>query len=164
MTDMISRGKVRSARVRGGRVLAEIENADGELRTRVEIPQPMGITAVPEAGADVVVLQIGGPDHLVALQADDARLRAPGLSAGDIALRDKRGQQVVMNGEGVTISGALKVTIVSAGDVEITAPKVTVTGDMDVSGTLTLTGPGVNLNTHIHGGVETGGSNTTGPA
>lgn len=163
MTDMISRGKVRSARVRGGRVLAEIENADGELRTRVEIPQPMGMTAVPEAGADVVVLQIGGPDHLVALQADMASLRAPGLAPGDIALRDKRGQMVVMSGEGVTVSGALKVTIVSAGDIEITAPKVTVTGDMDVSGTLTLTGPGVNLNTHVHPGIERGGADTDPP-
>lgn len=164
MTQMISRGRVRSSRIRGGRTLAEVEMADGETRTRVEVLLPMGMSAVPEAGADVLVLQVGGPDHLVAMQADTASLRAPGLAAGDIALRDKRGQMVVMNGEGVTISGALKVTIVSAGDVEITAPKVKVNGDMDVSGTLTLTGPGVNLNTHVHGGVDPGGSNTAGPA
>jgi len=164
MTQMISRGRVRSARIRGGRTLAEVEMADGETRTRVEVLLPMGMSAVPEAGADVLVLQVGGPDHLVAMQADTASLRATGLAPGDIALRDKRGQMVVMNGEGVTISGALKVTIVSAGDVEITAPKVKVNGDMDVSGTLTLTGPGVNLNTHVHGGVDPGGSNTAGPA
>jgi len=164
MTDMISRGRVRNARIRGGRTLADIEMADGEMRTRVEIMLPMGMSAVPEDGADVLVVQIGGPDHLVALQADDAGLRASGLAPGDMAMRDKRGQQVLLNGEGVTISGALKVTIVSAGEVTVTAPKVILDADIDVTGTLTLTGPGVNLNTHVHGGVESGGSNTTGPA
>jgi phage gp45-like len=164
MSTTISRGRVLSARVRGGRTIADIQMADGETRTRVELMLPMGMSAVPESGADVLVLEVGGRDHLVALQADDSSLRAIGLGAGDIAVRDKRGQQVLLDGEGVTVSGALKVTIVSAGDVEITAPKVTVTGDLDVSGTLTLTGPGINLNTHVHGGVETGGSNTTGPS
>lgn len=163
MTQMISRGRVRSARIRGGRVLAEVEMADGETRTRVELLLPMGMTAVPRAGADLLVVQVGGPDHLVALQADDASLRAAGLTPGDIGLRDERGQMVVLNGEGVTVSGALKVTIVSAGDVEITAPKVKVNGDMDVSGTLTLTGPGVNLNTHVHPGIERSGANTDPP-
>lgn len=114
MTDMISRGRVPSARP-----LAEVEMADGEVRTRVEIMLPMGVSAIPDAGADVLVMQIGGPDHLVALQADDASLRAPDLASGDVALRDKRGQQVVMNGQGVTVSGAIKLTVVSAGDIEI---------------------------------------------
>jgi phage gp45-like len=159
MTDMISRGRVRSARVRGGRTLAEVEMADGEVRTRVEILLPMGMSAIPEAGADVLVLQVGGPDHLVALQADDAALRAAGLAGGDIALRDKRGQMVVMNGEGVTISGAIKVTIVSAGDVQITA------GGAIALTSAALTHNGKNIGaTHVHGGVEPGGSNTTGPA
>ncbi len=159
MTEMTSRGRVRSARVRGGRTLADIEMADGELRTRVEILLPMGMSAVPDAGADVLVLQLGGPDHLVALQADDASLRATGLGAGDIALRDKRGQQVVMNAEGVTVSGAIKLTIVSAGDIEITA-----------GGTVAITSAGLTHNgkdigdTHVHGGIVRGGAQTDPPA
>lgn len=158
MTDMISRGRVRSARIRGGRTLAEVEMADGEVRTRVEIMLPMGVSAIPDAGADVLVMQIGGPDHLVALQADDASLRAPDLASGDIALRDKRGQQVVMNGQGVTVSGAIKLTIVSAGDIEITA------GGAITLASTSLTHNGKNIGeTHVHGGVDPGGSNTTGP-
>ena len=159
MTDMISRGRVRSARVRGGRTLAEIEMADGELRTRVEIMLPMGMSAIPDAGADVLVMQVGGPDHLVAMQADDASLRASGLASGDIALRDKRGQQVVMNADGVTVSGAIKLVIVSAGDIEITA------GGAITLASASLTHNGKNIgDTHVHGGVVVGGSNTTGPA
>lgn len=158
MTDMISRGRVRAARIRGGRTLAEVEMADGEVRTRVEIMLPMGVSAIPDAGADVLVMQIGGPDHLVALQADDASLRAPDLASGDIALRDKRGQMVVLNGEGVTVSGAIKLTIVSAGDIEITA------GGAITLASTSLTHNGKNIgDTHVHGGVDPGGSNTTGP-
>ncbi len=159
MTEMISRGRVRSARVRGGRTLADIEMADGELRTRVEILLPMGMSAVPDAGADVLVLQLGGPDHLVALQADDASLRATGLGAGDIALRDKRGQQVVLNAEGVTVSGAIKLTIVSAGDIEITA------GGTVAITSASLTHNGKNIgDTHVHGGIVRGGALTDPPA
>lgn len=159
MTQMISRGRVRSARVRGGRVLAEVEMADGETRTRVEVLLPMGMTAVPRAGADLLVVQVGGPDHLVALQADDANLRAAGLTPGDIGLRDERNQMVVMNGEGVTVSGALKVTIVSAGDIDVTTP-----GAITLN-SATLTHNGTNIGAdHRHGGVQSGGSLTGVPS
>lgn len=55
----------------------------------------------------------------------------------------------------------------------VTAPKTTVTGDVEitgdvkVTGNLTITGStstgGINLNSHVHGGVESGGSTTAGP-
>lgn len=158
MTDMISRGRVRSARIRGGRTLAEVEMADGETRSRVEILLPMGLSAIPDAGADLLVVQIGGPDHLVALQADDASLRASGLGPGDIAIRDKRGQEVRINAEGITVSGAVKLTIVSAGDIDITAA-----GAVAIA-SASLTHNGKNIgDTHVHSGIERGGANTDPP-
>jgi len=158
MTDMISRGRVRSARIRGGRVLADIDVADGEMRSRVEILLPMGLSAIPDAGADLLVFQIGGPDHLVALQADDASLRAMDLDPGDIAIRDKRGQEVRINAEGVTVSGAIKLTIVSAGDIDITAAgAVAIT-----SASLTHNGKNIG-DDHVHSGIERGGANTDPP-
>lgn len=163
MTGAVTRGRITAARIRGGRTIADIQMMDGETRTRVEVMLPMGLTAVPRAGADVVVLEVGGRDHLVALLADDPALRVGSLAPGEIGIRDERGQQVTLTPDGVRITGALKVTIVSAANVEIAAPKLVVTGDVDVSGTLTLTGPGVNLNTHVHTGVEPGGSSTGGP-
>jgi phage baseplate assembly protein V len=150
----------------------------------------MGMSAVPEAGADVLVLQIGGPDHLVALQADAAGLRAPGLGPGDIALRDRRGQQVTLNADGVRITGALRVTIIASGDVSVetptqvtvTAPEAHFTGNVTIdgsivvgggggastlSGDLTMTGTfildGVTQNTHRHTNVQPGGGTSGGP-
>lgn len=55
----------------------------------------------------------------------------------------------------------------------VTTPRATILGDVDitgnvkVTGNLTITGStssgGINLNTHVHGGVQSGGSNTAGP-
>ena len=48
------------------------------------------------------------------------------------------------------------------GTIEITAATVKVIGDLEVIGDIS-TSVISSLNTHVHGGVETGGSNTGGP-
>lgn len=47
------------------------------------------------------------------------------------------------------------------GTVAIDSPKVTMTGDLEVTGE--VTGKGVKLSTHTHGGVQSGGANTQKP-
>lgn len=127
VTGAVTRGRVISAAQRGGRVLADVSMLDGETRTRVELLLPYGLSAVPRAGADVVVLEVGGDrSHLVALSADESDLRIEDLAAGEIGLRDHQGQRVVIRGDGVEVRGALKVTIVSSGDVSVEAPRVIV--------------------------------------
>jgi phage baseplate assembly protein V len=191
MSTTITRGRIAAARIRGGRTIADVQMLDGETRSRVELLLPMGMTAVPRAGADVVVLEVGNRDHLVALLADDATLRVTGLAAGEIGLRDERGQQVTLTPDGVRVTGALKVTIVATGDVSIetpanvlvTAPLTTVDGNLTITGTLavqggggggstlsgnlTMTGTfvldGITQNTHRHTGVQAGGSTSGGP-
>jgi phage baseplate assembly protein V len=170
-----TRGRIVSTRTRGGRALATVLLANGDTRTRVELLMPYGLSALPEEGADVMVLEVGGNrDHLVAMMADATGLRIPGLAPGEVGLRDKRGQQVVLRGDGVEIIGALKVTIISSGPVEMTAPEVTMTaptvrvvGNLEVEGTITatqdITGQGVSLKTHRHGETGTGGGTTTAP-
>lgn len=68
---------------------------------------------------------------------------------------------------GVTIETDSKVTINAAGGVEITAPTTKVNGDLEVTGTIKsdgqITGAGINFNTHVHGGIEPGSSDTAGP-
>ncbi|MFH5926449.1 phage baseplate assembly protein V [Roseomonas xinghualingensis] len=170
-----TRGKIVSTRTRGGRALATVLLANGDMRNRVELLMPYGISALPEEGADVMVLEVGGNrDHLVALMADASALRIPGLAPGEVGFRDKRGQQVVLRSDGVEIIGALKVTIVSSGPVEVkapavimTAPLVTVVGNLEVEGTITatqnITGEGVSLRGHRHHETGTGGGTTTVP-
>lgn len=120
-----ARGRVTAARVRGGRVLLDVALLSGDTVSRVELLQPTGFTAVPRPGADVVVLELGAlRGHLVALMADEAELRITDAGPGEFGLRDARGQQVVFRDDGIEVSGALKVTIVSAGEVVVQAPTI----------------------------------------
>ncbi len=175
MEDGITRGKVTGSRVRGGKTLVTIQMFDGDTRDRVELLQPYGLTAVPMPGADVMVLEVGTPDHLVALMADDSGLRATALNPGELAIRDSRGQMVTFTPDGIRITGALKVAVVSAAEVEVqsgttitlTAPVVGVTGDMNITGDVAITGSltinGLNFSTHKHSGVQTGAGTTGNP-
>lgn len=61
--------------------------------------------------------------------------------------------------------GLVKIT--TPGTVEVDAPTVHMTGDLTVDGSITaqgeVTGNGIALSTHTHGGVQPGGGNTTAP-
>ena len=54
------------------------------------------------------------------------------------------------------------------GAVTVSASSVTLNGDVSVTGTVVavgdVVGAGVSLSTHTHGGVESGGKRTSGPA
>lgn len=60
-----------------------------------------------------------------------------------------------------------EITIVSPAKVHVQAPISSFIGDIEVSGKITaqgdVIGSGISLSTHVHGGVESGGSNTSGP-
>ena len=158
----VTRGQVIRSFVSGGRVYADIQMLDGETRSRVEVLQPFGVTAVPTPGADLVVLEVGSRDHLVAQIGDSRSLRVDEAQPGEIAVRHGSGQTVIFTDEGIRVSGALKIEIESAGEVTVTAPLVKIDGDAEVTGTLTV--DGIVINTHHHTGVETGGGVTGGPA
>lgn len=68
---------------------------------------------------------------------------------------------------GITIETDAKVTITASAGVEITAPTTKISGNLEVTGTIKsngpITGAGINFNTHVHTGVQSGGSNTGGP-
>jgi hypothetical protein len=60
------------------------------------------------------------------------------------------------------------VTMTVAGTLTVNAPTTNWTGDINVSGDITVTGgdvvaDGISLKTHVHGGVQSGGSNTGTP-
>lgn len=61
--------------------------------------------------------------------------------------------------------GLVKIT--TPGTVEVDAPTVHMTGDLQVDGSITaqgeVTGNGIVLSTHTHGGVQPGGANTSAP-
>lgn len=69
--------------------------------------------------------------------------------------------------EGVTIETDSKVTITAPGGVGITAPTVTMSGNLQVAGTITaggdVKGGSISLQGHTHPGVDRGNSNTDPP-
>ena len=124
-----TRGTVTAARVQGGRVLLDLRLRSGEVRSRVELLLPTGVTVIPKPGADVLVVQAGvSRDHLVALAADAPAQRADGLAEGDIAVRDGRGQQVLFLADRVEISGTAKIVLTGSSEVVVTAPTVKLGG------------------------------------
>jgi phage baseplate assembly protein V len=131
----VTRGKVTGARTRAGRVLVDLTLLDGEARRGVELLLPTGFSALPGAGSDVVVFEVGANrQHLVAMVADNPALRIEGLGAGEFGMRDAAGQQVVFRADRVEITGALRVDITASGPVNVTTP-----------GTATIDAARVNL-------------------
>ena len=67
----------------------------GEVRDGVERFQEYGLTSVPFADAEAVVLFVGGRrDHGLVLAVDDRRYRVKDLAPGEVALYDDEGQRV----------------------------------------------------------------------
>lgn len=67
----------------------------------------------------------------------------------------------------VSIHADLSVDVVAPAQINLTAPLVTITGNLQVTGTVVadgdVTGAGTSLHTHRHGGVSTGSGNTGTP-
>lgn len=101
--------------------------------------QNYGHTSVPHAGAEAVVLSVGGSsDHGVVICVDDRRYRLLGLADGEVALYDDLGQRVHLTRAGMVIQGAgLPITITDAPSVKMDVPVVHFTGDATVAGILT---------------------------
>lgn len=138
----------------------QVQVREGEVRDDAEHFQHYGFTSVPLPGAEGIALAVGGStDHLVVLNLDDRRHRPTGLAAGEVCLYTKWGDVIKLRESGIEIVHASRVTI--------TAPLVQVNGNLQVSGTIVaagnVTGAGISLQTHTHGGVASGGSATSGP-
>lgn len=103
-----------------------------ETREGVERVQNYGFTSVPLAGAEAVVLFVGGRrEHGLAVAVDDRRHRLTGLAAGEVAVYSESGASVVLKANG---------------DVEVTPASgvVKVVGD--------VVADGISLKTHTHPG------------
>jgi len=144
----IGRAVLRAAAGAGG---LQITLLAGETRAGVEHVQPYGLSTLPLAGAEAVVLSVGGNrDHPLAVVVDDPRHRPPGLAAGEVCLHAAQpaAQRLHLRADGSVL---LRTHLL-----RIEADLVEVTGDV-VAG-------GISLRHHTHGGVEPGGGQTGAPA
>jgi len=66
--------------------------------------QSYGMTAVPQVGAEAVVVFLGGSrSNGVVIAVEDRRYRLTGLAAGEVALYDDQGQKVHLKRDKIVI-------------------------------------------------------------
>ncbi|MFS8930942.1 phage baseplate assembly protein V [Cupriavidus taiwanensis] len=99
-----------------------------EVHDDVERVQSYGLTSVPHAGAEGVVVFAGGNrDHGLVIAVDDRRYRLVGLEAGEVALYDDQGLKVHLTRDGIVVDGAGK-------DIHfVNAPTVHIPQDLHVA-------------------------------
>ena len=84
--------------------LVDIDGQGDEKFQDVERVQPYGLTSVPEAGSETVVIHIGGlREHPVAIVIDSSEHRITGLKPGEVCLYSKHGQTILLNEDGETV-------------------------------------------------------------
>ena len=105
----------------GGIQVVQVKLLEGEVRDGVERMQNYGFTGVPLAGAEGVMVCVGGDrDHGIVIAMDDRRYRIKGMQPGEVALYDDLGQKVHLTRTGVVIQTPLKCRI-EAADIELHA-------------------------------------------
>lgn len=109
-----------------------------EVLDNVERFQQYGFTSVPLAGAEAILLCLGGHrDHSVVIAVDDRRYRFKGLASGEMAIYDDQGQKVHLKRNGIFIETTLGVTVDAGGAVLVkSAGKATV----EAAGTVEIKG------------------------
>lgn len=81
--------------------LLQLDVLAEETRDGVERVQNYGFTSVPLAGAEAVVLFVGGRrEHGLAVAVDDRRYRVTDLQPGEVAMYHKDGASVVLKADG----------------------------------------------------------------
>ncbi len=127
----------------------QIQVLAGETLDNVERFQEYGFTSVPLAGAEAVLLCVGGfRDHPLIVAIDDRRYRKKGLVAGEVALYTDEGDVILFKrGRTIEITAGTKVKVtapdvevIAATKVTVTSPLVTMSGELQVAGKITGTG------------------------
>lgn len=104
----------------------QLELLAGEGQDAVERFQNYGLTSVPHAGAEALVVFAGGlRSHGVVLAVEDRRYRLTGLEDGEVALFDDLGNVIKLGRDAISITAVAKLTV-EAPVFEVTADRVTI--------------------------------------
>ena len=137
------------------RVQAQFNNVDVRELNSMQL---VGFTSVIPAGSDVMALNVAGDNsNGVIIASNHQTYRPKNLMPGETQLYDCQStqQSIYLKSDGsVSIAGFHNITVSCDTEVTITAPTVTVMGDLHVSGAV-IAGYGgddqVGLQTHTHG-------------
>ena len=128
----------------------QVDMLADETHDDVERFQSYGHTSVPLAGAEAIVIFVGGlRSHGVVIAVDDRRHRPRGLQPGESALYDDQGQQLTIGRDAITIVTDKPVRI-EASHVVLDADRVDLAGEGGVAV--------ARIGDAVSGGIITGGS------
>jgi phage gp45-like len=159
---MVRRVTVKNIKDDGQMQTASAEVADGIYRDDLEIMMPYGVASVPDDdGAVGIALAIGGDEgDMVLLPLGNPSQRMGGLNKGDVGLANKPSDRVIIRASGkIEVQASSELESKIGGCVfRQTAAGVDIDG-----GYLKVNGVRVD-DTHTHGGIVRGGSQTDTPA
>ncbi|MDR5815785.1 phage baseplate assembly protein V [Caballeronia sp. LZ033] len=137
------------------------------LETVGDIPRYVeyGLSSNPPLGSEaLIVFGNGERTNGIVIATSNAKFRVTALKSGEVVVHDNTGQKVYLSQDGMVLDGGGKqVTIRNTPVVLADTPILRCTGDIiDNYGTNTRTVAGMRAvaNAHVHGGVQSGSSNT----
>lgn len=150
IANMLARGSVAAANAAGKMQALQVRLLAGEVKDAMEHFEPYGFTSKPLPGAEAITAFFDGDrSHGVVLVVADRRYRLRTLDDGEVALHDAYGNRAHFKKDGT-------LDLVATTKVAITSPLVTMSGNLQVAGTITgavnVIGGGKSLSTHTHPG------------
>lgn len=131
---MVSRGIVRLVNDAATMQELQLGLLADETRDSVERAQNYGFSSRPHAGAEAIVVCVGGSrDHSVCIAVDDRRYRVRGLQEGEVAIYTDEGDSIVLK-------RGREIHITSGALVHVAAPTVSIVGNVEVEGNIHATG------------------------
>lgn len=110
---MLARAVLTSLSDDGARQYVGVDVLRGENKDKVERVGEYGFSSHPLAGAQVIMISLGGNrDHPVVIAIDDPRVRHTGLEAGEVCIYTDEGDEIVLKrGREIHIKAGTKIRI-----------------------------------------------------
>jgi phage baseplate assembly protein V len=119
----------------------QITSLDDEPLDDVERPQNYGQFSVPLAGAEAIVVSLGGDtDSAVALVVEDRRYRPTNLVAGDCGIYHYEGHRIRLTKNGRAIVTCKTLEVHADEKMDVTTPLATFSDNVEVGGNLLVKG------------------------
>lgn len=132
--NMLSRGSIAAANAATKMQSLQVRLLAGEIKDDVEHFEPFGFTSCPLPGAEAIGLFFDGDrSHGVVVVVADRRYRIVGLQGGEAALHDAFGNKIHLHLDGT-------MQVVATTKVAIASPLVTMSGDLQVAGSIVAAG------------------------
>ncbi len=148
MQSMFAMGRITASSDDGPTQRHQVALGPDDTRDGLRLLSGYGFTAVPQPGAEALVVFLGGnrTDGII-IATGDRRYRLRSLAPGEVAMHTDEGDSIVMKRGGtIEVNASTKV--------QVNSPLVETTGDVIADG--------ISLRNHVHTGVSPG-SGTSGP-